>query len=153
MRPSAASFSSRLSARCAAFASDAAEDFPRRPAPVPKKEQDWTILLVRRGGGLLVRRRPRGLLGGLYEFVAVEGHPGAAELPGILAARGFSHARILERLPDAKHVFTHLVWRMRGWRAVCAAYPPDYAPADDLDALTFPSALRTYRTAAHAAQN
>ena len=136
-----------VSARCAAFASDAAEDFPRRPAPVPKKEQDWTILLVRRGGGLLVRRRPRGLLGGLYEFVAVEGHPGAAELPGILAARGFSRARILERLPDAKHVFTHRVWRMQGWLAACDAAPEgcDSVDARGLEALAFPSALRVYR--------
>ena len=138
---------------CRACQADAALDYPRKVAPVAKKQQDWTILLITCGGKTLVRRRPPGLLGGLYEFVALEGHPDRDALPALLNEKGFSGVGILEPLPDAKHVFTHLVWRMRGWRAVCAAYPPDYAPADDLDALAFPSALRTYRTAAHAAQN
>lgn len=133
---------------CVACREDAALDYPRRRAPVAKKRQDWTILLISCGGRTLVRRRPVGLLGGLYEFVALEGHPDRDALPALLGEKGFSGVKILEPLPDAKHVFTHLVWHMRGWRAICAAYPPDYAPADDLDALAFPSALRVYRAAA-----
>ena len=36
---------------------------------------------------------------------------------------------------------------MRGYRAACAGWPRDYAPADRaaLAALPFPSALRVYR--------
>lgn len=130
---------------CKAYAEDAAMEFPRKSAPVAKKQQDWTILLMYHGGKPLARRRPRGLLGGLYEFVAVEGHPDRDELPAVLGALGFDGVKILEPLPDAKHVFTHLVWHMRGWRATCECYPPDYFPADDPDALAFPSALRVYR--------
>ena len=138
---------------CKALAEDAALDFPRKIAPPVKKEQDLTILLVFMGNELLVRRRPKGLLGGLYEFCALEGHLPPEAMAEALEARGFRSVRVLRALPDAKHVFTHLVWHMRGWRAVCTAYPPDYAPAADLDALAFPSALRTYRAAARAAQN
>lgn len=132
---------------CAAFAEEAQEDFPRKPAPVPKKEQDWTILLVSTGGRLLVRRRPKGLLGGLYEFAAVEGHFDQEALSGVLKEQGFSGAVILQRLPDAKHVFTHRVWRMQGWRARCDAFPEGFTPVDaeQLAALPFPSALRAYR--------
>ena len=132
---------------CVALAEEAQEDFPRKPAPVPKKEQDWTILLVFAGDRLLTRRRPKGLLGGLYEFAAVEGHPDETALPGTLEGLGFTGVRVQERLPDAKHVFTHRVWRMQGWRASCECFPEGFAPVDaaQLAALPFPSALRVYR--------
>lgn len=130
---------------CLALREDAVPDFPRKRAPVAKKQQDWTILLLYANGLPLVRRRPRGLLGGLYEFVAVEGHYDRDALPQALAGLDFGGVEIAERLPDSKHVFTHLVWRMQGWRGECASWPADYTPAADVDALAFPSALRAYR--------
>lgn len=134
-----------VSGWCKARHADAAEAYPRKGAPAAKKQQDWTILVLCANGLPLVRRRPAGLLGGLYEFVAVEGHPGRDALPGMLAERGFTGVRDLAPLPDAKHIFTHLVWRMRGWRGVCDAFPGDYFPAADIDALAFPKALKVYR--------
>ena len=136
-----------VAARCAALEADAAPDFPKKPAPIAKKEQDWTIVVASVGGRLLVRKRPKGLLGGLYEFVAVEGHHEPAALEARLLKNGFSGIRILERLPDSRHVFTHLVWHMQGWRATCDAAPEGFTAVDprQLDALAFPSALRAYR--------
>ena len=136
-----------LSAHCLALSEDAAEDFPRKPAPVPKKEQDWTILLLTVEGRLLIRRRPKGMLGGLYEFVSVEGHHDEAGLVELLTEQGFEGVRGLKRLTDARHVFTHRVWRMQGWQAECGAAPEGFTPVDAaaLAALPFPSALRAYR--------
>lgn len=132
---------------CAAFNADAAEDFPRKPAPIPKKEQNWTILIIEHGDHILVRRRPKGLLGGLYEYHAIEGHHSPAHLPIVLEESGFTGVQVLERLPDSKHVFTHLVWKMQGWRLSCESYPEGFIPADEdfLSTLAFPSALRAYR--------
>ena len=138
-----------VAAHCRARAADAAAEYPRKPAPAPKKQQDWTILLMHTPGGLLVRRRPKGLLGGLYEFVAVEGHwDDEAALVTELAGRGFEGVRLIRPLPDARHVFTHRVWQMRGWLARCDAAPGDYTPVspDQLKALPFPSALGVYRS-------
>ena len=140
-----------VSAHCLAFQEDAALEFPRKPTPGTKKAQDWTIVLIGVGDALLVRRRPKGLLGGLYEFCAVEGHfEDAAALSDALSRLGFSGIRVTERLPDAKHVFTHLIWHMQGWRAQCDAAPEGYSLAtpQELYNLAFPSALRTYREAA-----
>ena len=137
-----------VAGHCRAFAEDAALEYPRKPPPAVKKQQDWTILLMEESGKLLVRRRPKGLLGGLYEFVAVEGHfDDRADLVAALEGLGFSGVRLIRPLPDAKHVFTHLVWHMRGWQAECDAVPEGYAPVDreQLVALPFPSALRVYR--------
>lgn len=139
-----------IAAHCQALAEDAAEDFPRKPAPVPKKEEAWTIALIRRDDRLLVRKRPKGLLGGLYEFAAVEGELDANALARQLAEMGFENPRIVRPLPPAKHVFTHKVWRMTGWLGDCDAAPDGYVAvdADVLAALPFPSALRVYRALA-----
>ena len=132
---------------CKALAADAVADFPRKPAPAVKKPQDWTIVLAFMEGKVLVRRRPRGLLGGLYEFCAVEGHPDAGGLCEMLTEMGFEGVKIVERLPDAKHVFTHRVWFMRGWRVRCDKAPEGFTAVDseELRALPFPGALRIYR--------
>lgn len=140
-----------VSVYCKAYQADAATDFPRKPAPVVKKVHDWTIVLAHVGDSVLVRRRPKGLLGGLYEFCALSGHYTDAEaVVHALTANGFPNPRVIERLPDARHVFTHLVWRMQGWRVVCDAIPEGYIPADGaaLQTLPFPTALRVYRKAA-----
>ena len=137
-----------VAGHCRAFREDAVLEYPRKPAPVAKKQQDWTILLVMDADGrLLVRQRPKGLLGGLYEFVPVEGHPNEEDLIDALSKRGFVGIRLIKPLPASKHVFTHLVWRMRGWLAECDGAPEGYMPVDgeSLNALPFPSALRAYR--------
>ena len=136
-----------VSGHCRAFAEDAAQEYPRKSPPMAKKEQDWTILLVSVNGKLLVRRRPRGLLGGLYEFVALQGHYGEADLVAALVGLGFRGVRPVKALPDSRHVFTHLVWRMKGWLIACDAAPEGFTAVsgDALSALPFPSALRVYR--------
>ena len=131
---------------CRAREADAALDFPRKSAPIAKKEQDWTILLVYCDGKLLTRRRPRGLLGGLYEFVALEGHYEPEELLEALNRQGFHNPRDLQPLPDSRHIFTHLIWHMQGWRLECDGFPPQYTAIDrpQFETLPFPSALKTY---------
>ena len=139
-----------VAGHCAARAADATLDFPRKPAPVAKKTRELTILTVFADGRVLTRKRPRGLLGGLYEFCTVEGHPDAQALPGLLVEAGFGGAEVIGRLPDAKHVFTHLVWRMQGWAVKCTGAPEGFTSVDaaGLRALPFPGALRVYRAEA-----
>lgn len=136
-----------VAAHCLALAGDAARDFPKRLPPAAKAEERWSVLLVLVGGRLLTRRRGKGLLGGLYEFCALEGWPAPDEMAALLAGQGFVNPRILRRLPDARHVFTHKVWLMRGWLIACDAAPEGFEPQDasGLEALPFPSALRVYR--------
>jgi len=55
--------------------------------------------------------------------------------------------QVLDRLPDSKHVFTHLVWKMQGYHLSCQSFPEGFIPANEdlLSTLAFPSALRAYR--------
>ena len=70
-----------------------------------------TIVLLETETQVAIRRRPEeGLLASLWEFPSLEGDLGA------------------EELPEAKHIFSHVEWHMRGIRIRLTA--PVQAPAD-----------------------
>lgn len=137
-----------LSPLCRACAEGECERYPLRPAPIVKREEDRTILLIQTPAGICVRRRPsKGLLGGLWEFPALDGHFGESELHGALTELGVSGISEIHPLPAAKHVFTHLIWRMQGWHIRAQEADAAFTVADAalLRALALPSALRLYR--------
>lgn len=136
-----------LAHACQALKEGEPERYPLRPAPTAKREEPRTIFLIETPQGLCIRRRDgERLLGGLYEFPSAQGHLGPEEAQAHLRAQGYGALRELCPLPPAKHVFTHIIWRMQGWRLRAASCPPDVraASAEVLRSLAFPSALRKY---------
>ena len=128
-----------VAAFCAARAGGDAESYPHLPPPIARREVEVTVVLAYLGGRVLVRRRPsKGLLAGLWEFPNDSGGTLAQALPG---------ARATGELARSRHVFTHLVWNMRGLRAEVDALPEGMraVDAEGLRALPFPTALRVYR--------
>lgn len=135
-----------IASHCRAAECDDPETFPRKQPPTVKREEEWTIVIARRGDSIFVRKRPaKGLLAGMYEFPSIEGHPSAADIPALLEEQGFSGAHIANPLPDAKHVFTHLVWQMKGFLADVESAPPDFIAVDSLHSIAIGSAIRVYR--------
>ena len=135
-----------IAAFCRACAAGDPESFPRKQPPIAKREVELTIVLARRGDGLYVRRRPaKGLLGGMYEFAALEGHPNAQQIPALLAEAGFVRPSLVRMLPPARHVFTHLIWRMQGALVQVDAAPEGFLWTDDLSPFAIPTAIRVYR--------
>lgn len=135
-----------ISQYCLASESGDPEAYPRKQPPIVKREEKLTVIILTSSKGYWVRRRPsKGLLGGLYEFPVLEGWLTAEEAQAKLEAQGFSRVRILQTLPDAKHVFTHLVWKMHGLSAEAEGSGEDGFWLDDLNSVAFPSALRVYR--------
>ena len=128
-----------VAAFCAARAGGDAESYPHLPPPIARREVEVTVVLAYLGGRVLVRRRPsKGLLAGLWEFPNFSEGTLEDTLPG---------ARATGELARSRHVFTHLVWNMRGLRAEAEALPEGMraVDADELRALPFPTALRVYR--------
>ena len=137
-----------LSPICRACIEGEPERYPLRPAPVPKREENRSVLLAFTLRGVCIRRRAEGgLLGGLYEFPSAEGHLSAVEAARYLTELGFTNPTEAQILPPAKHVFTHLIWRMQGFAFRCDAAPEGFVEvdADGLRAHALPSALRKYR--------
>lgn len=133
---------------CDALDAGDAEELPRLPDKTPPKDLAYDVLLIRDGAGrVLMRPRTETLLSGLWGFPMAEGHKPAARLQA--AARRITGA-VCGRATaagEAKHVFTHRVWRMRmwllsasdgntlrdGWRFVTPA---------ELETLTVPTAFK-----------
>ena len=136
-----------LSPVCRACAEGECERYPLRPAPVPKREEARTVFLILCDGKICIRRRDDALLlGGLYEFPSADGHLDARQALDFLATQGYKGAKDPSPLPPAKHVFTHLIWRMQGYLVRCDCAPEDVLLADvqALHSRAFPSALRKY---------
>ena len=76
---------------------------------------------------VLHKRPPKGLLAGLYEYPNVEGHLDDAQALQALREIGFEPLR-LERLEDAKHIFTHIEWHMIAYRVRIS---PDFDGLDE----------------------
>lgn len=101
---------------CLGCAAGRAGALPVKPAPKAKTTVPVTVALVESDAGLLLQRRPaKGLLAGLWQPVAWEKALTKDELTAALAALGVQ-AELTDALPPAKHVFTHRVWQLSGWR-------------------------------------
>lgn len=108
---------------------------PLRTAKKARRVEERTVLLVRYGGLVGLRRRPEnGLLAGLWELPSLDGALSPAALREALGGMGWQVERLLSLRP-AKHIFTHVEWRMTGCEVTLAA------PTDGLTFVT-PSALR-----------
>lgn len=136
-----------LAPLCRAYEAGESERYPLRPAPIVKREEAKTILLIQTKDGMVIRRRDeKQLLGGLYEFITADGHLSCEEAEAYLRESGFDGVKVLSPLPPAKHVFTHLIWRMEGWLVQAESVPDGslVADAEGIRSRAFPSALRKY---------
>jgi A/G-specific adenine glycosylase len=99
------------------------------PVKAPKKKrriEKKTVLLIENSGKYLIhRRRDEGLLAGLWEFPSAEGFLNAEEAlraAESLLAEGENTSEsgaaplYIERMQDAKHIFSHVEWRMHAYR-------------------------------------
>lgn len=137
-----------LASLCHARADGNPERYPLRPAPVPRREEERSVLIIFTEEGVCVRKRPsKGLLANFWEFPTLDGHIPPEEILEALRDQGFINPEIISPLGSAKHVFTHIIWRMQGWQLQADAIPEGMAAVDPdgLRALPFPSALRFYR--------
>ena len=100
---------------CAAFREQLTDRIPYRSPLKQRRIVPLTVLVIRDGSRFALRRRPaRGLLAGLYEFPNLPGHQGREEVIRYMETMQVPVLRI-RKLPDARHVFTHLEWQMSGY--------------------------------------
>ena len=89
------------------------------PVKAPKKKrtiENRTVLVIQDGERTAIHKRPQeGLLAGLYELPNVEGHLSMDEALQKVKEMNLEPLYI-ETLPEAKHIFSHIEWRMTGYR-------------------------------------
>ena len=145
-----------LAGLCEGRKAGTALDLPQKAQPKPRKVVPVTVLLLRQEGTgpwLLQQRPETGLLAGLWQPPALEG----VCLEGPDAVRQAVEQLGLEpeagapgALPAAKHVFTHVEWRLSGWLLDLPAQPAPggwvWAGRQDLEGrYALPGAFKAYR--------
>lgn len=104
-----------LAQLCKAHAQGRETEFPRKESKKPRTLEEKTVLLIRDAEKIVLRKRAaKGLLAGMYEFPWVEGYHTAEEMVEYLAKNGIRTLRI-RPIEDAKHIFTHKEWHMKGY--------------------------------------
>ncbi len=104
-----------LQHNCMAHAQGVEQEYPRKVAAKPRTIEEKTILVIRDENKTAIRKRPgKGLLAGMYEFPSLEGFRTAEEVCEYLQGNGIKTIRI-QALQEAKHIFTHKEWHMKGY--------------------------------------
>ena len=136
---------------CAAGKDGSWRSLPVKPAKKARRIEERTIYVIETKEGVLVRKRPpEGLLAGLWEFPSQEGWQSMEEAQSYVQIP----CEIVE-LGEAKHIFSHIEWRMIGYYCrlqhkpslcgeECVAVPWERLTKED----SVPSAFETYRKAA-----
>ena len=126
-------------------------ELPNLPPKPEKRNLSVGVALVFSEGRVLLIRRPdEGLLAGMWAFPAFEGARSEKDVREALNEMGLQVGKG-ERLDAAEHVFTHRVWKMKGWKyhLNSAAGEMRFADLNGLAEIALPTAFRAYRQAAN----
>lgn len=101
---------------CLAFRNGTVQELPVKAPKKERRIEERTVLVIQDGERTAISRRPaRGLLAGLYELPNVQGHLEPEEALRIVKEMHLDPLRI-EPLEPAKHIFSHIEWRMIAYR-------------------------------------
>lgn len=156
--------------RCLSQRHGRQQEFPVAAQKKARRSEERTIFILRFEDRIAIRRRSgKGLLAGLYEFPNVEGYCRREELPTILqqllpglqeelpAIPGkvsepleAKEKLTVQKLPEARHIFSHIEWQMRGYEIRLPRLPEAkgiiWATQEELDRrYSIPSAFSAYK--------
>ena len=91
-----------------------AEKFPVKLPKKAKREAEMTVFILSCDGKFALQKRPsKGLLAGLWQFPNVPGMLETADALQWAADMGLKPRDILRQV-ERSHIFTHIIWKMRG---------------------------------------
>ena len=107
---------------CAAFRDGLTEALPVREKQTKRRKEEKTVLLIEDGKGRIAieKREEPGLLSGMYQLPNVAGFLTEADLQALLSDWGLTPTKTVF-LKNAKHVFTHIDWLMKGYFVAAAS--------------------------------
>lgn len=125
---------------CRAFHEGLTDQIPAKAKKKPRRIEHRNVFLILCGNKALIRKRPdSGILAGMWEFPNSEDEPAKA-----LRKLGLEGADYAETV-SAKHIFTHLEWRMKGFVVPIKTETEGiWVTAQELIQHPFPTALKKY---------
>jgi adenine-specific DNA glycosylase len=105
-------------------------ELPVKSKAKARKVEKRTVFVLKDGETVAICKRPKkGLLAGLYELPNVEGHLSEKEAVRYCKKIGLSALHI-QRLEDAKHIFSHVEWHMEGYLVEIHSVPEALNPEE-----------------------
>lgn len=105
-----------VASACLARMHDKVDCFPVKAPKKARTLEEKTVFVIQDGENTAIRQRPqKGLLAGLYELPNLEGHLNREEALAYVKDFGLEPLYI-EKLPPAKHIFSHIEWRMQAYK-------------------------------------
>lgn len=102
-------------ANCQARLQERIAELPVKSRAKARKIEKRTVLILRDGEKTAICRRPKkGLLAGLYELPNVAGELTAEQVLELVKQMDYAPIRI-QKLENAKHIFSHIEWHMSGY--------------------------------------
>ena len=131
---------------CAALKEGLTDLLPIKKKQAERKICPRTLMILKKDGmTALSKREDKGLLAGMYEIPAMEGHLDKNAVKTHLEKAGFT-VKTIEELPEAKHVFTHLEWHMQAYLVTVEGTGPyTFYESSHLTSLPLPGAFAAYR--------
>lgn len=100
---------------CVAKREGLIQSLPVKTRALKRRIEERTVLLIRDGEKIVIRKRPsKGLLAGMYEFPNEVGYMNEREVLSYVKGMKLTPLRV-ESLMDAKHIFSHVEWHMKGY--------------------------------------
>lgn len=125
---------------CCAYHKSEQLDYPNKPKKAPVPIEPKTVLVIESPDAVLLEQFEPGLLEGLWRFPMVDGHVSLAELQD-----NYPQA-VITPLATSRHVFSHRIWDMIGFRVSLPSGEVEWTPKSELASKTFPTALKAYRS-------
>ena len=120
-----------VSAWCQARIQNRIDELPVKSKAKSRKVEKRTVFILKlRDETGICKRADTGLLAGMYELPNVLGHLSQKQALAYVAETGYKPLYI-EKLPDAKHIFSHVEWQMKGYAVLLdeIAEPEEKNPA------------------------
>ena len=96
---------------CVAFRKQLTDVIPRKKKKMTVKVEPRTVIVMRFGQEIAIRKRPnKGLLASMYEVLHVEGHWDVEDIVQFVPT-----LMTIYPLLDHQHVYSHLIWQMKGY--------------------------------------
>ncbi len=135
-----------LSHLCLAKKNGREQILPVRNVKKEKKLEKRTMFVIEHEGKLALSKRPEsGVLAGMWEFPAVEGHVALKAVNKKVASTG--GAACVSELAEHRHVFTHLIWDMKGYYVQAKEKNDEYCwvtPEELEKNIALPSAIKPF---------
>ncbi len=106
---------------CRAYSSGRQMELPIKKKKGKRRIEKKTVLVIQDGERVAVSKRGSiGLLAGMYELPNLEGHRSEKEVLKWMTDGGMMPVRI-QSVGEARHIFSHVEWDMRGYAIKVAA--------------------------------